>query len=114
MLSEGQSDNTSVLAVKNTMTHALFGLASVDNQPISTSHRLLFLHISNVLNNGMVFGNSEMSKVLKLGGMPHLARNAKAEVTITLSADSAHPTVYAVDLGGKRLARCPARSSMAK
>ncbi len=107
VLPEGESDATSVLAVKNTMTHALFGLASVDNQPISASHRLLFLHISNVLNNGMVFGNSDMSKVLKLGGMPHLARNAKAEVTITLPADSAKPTIYAVDLGGKRIREVP-------
>ena len=106
----GKSAASGVLNVADSTTFAVFGAAALDENKLAESKRILFLHITNVLNNRMKFTDRSMAQVEELGSMPHLAAAGSGKVTLTLAA-GATPRVYAVDLAGRRMREVPSEYS---
>ena len=106
----GKSAAAGVLNVADSTAFAVFGAAALDEKKLAESKRILFLHITNVLNNRMKFTDRSMAQVEELGSMPHLAAAGSGKVTLTLAA-GATPRVYAVDLAGRRMREVPSEYS---
>jgi hypothetical protein len=83
-------------------------VSSLDGQPIPSSKRLLLTHLTDVQNSGIRYAQRSRKTLLAWGGLPHLARNGKAEVRLAVSPADAY-TVYALSSDGRRTAEIPGR-----
>lgn len=82
-------------------------VSALDDQPIRRSRRLLVTHLTDLQNTGIRYAEPERKTLLAWGGLPHLVRAGKAEVTISLSSPRKYH-VWALAPNGKRLAEVPA------
>ena len=80
-------------------------LGSVDDQPLETSERLVVLHVTNVLSEGLTFAEPSMFTLLDAGSDKRMVRRGSAEITVPNVAESVK--VYAVALDGARIAEVP-------
>jgi hypothetical protein len=80
-------------------------LGSVDNQPIETSERLVVLHVTNVLSEGLTFAEPSMFTLLDAGSDKRMVRRGSAQIIVPNSFESVQ--VYAVALDGARIAEVP-------
>jgi len=79
---------------------------AVDDQPLSTSKRVLILHLTNALASNMVFGEVGLNTVQELGELPVLVRRGDATIRIP-RANGDSLKLYALDLAGNRVAEIP-------
>ena len=80
---------------------AVFAVISVDGKPIPQSMRLLVLHLTDVQNSAVRFGDKAHTVLRDWGRLPHLIRRGSASVSIDrVSVDSIR--AWAVDLSGAR------------
>ena len=87
--------------VDNDEGFAVFAVISVDGKPIPISKRLLVLHLTDVQNSAVRFGDPEHTVLRDWGRLPHLIRRGSATLSID-RADDAGLQAWAVDLSGKR------------
>ena len=89
-------------------TAATVWISSLDSAPIQESPRLLLTHLTDVQNSGIRYAQQSRKTLLAWGGLPHLARNGKAEIRLAVKPAKAYK-VYALSTGGRRVAKIPAR-----
>ncbi|WP_309395980.1 hypothetical protein [Cerasicoccus maritimus] len=77
-------------------------VGSIDDKPLSESERLLVLHLTNVLSEGMRFGEPGMYSLLDAGTGQKLVKRGSAEITIPNQFGKVQ--IFAIGLDGKRLA----------
>lgn len=77
-------------------------VAALDDQPVSTSRRLLVTHLTDLQNTGARFAEGARRTLLAWGGLPHLVARGTATVTVKL-ADASALKVWALSTGGRRL-----------
>ena len=82
--------------------------SSVDGAPLATSKRILVTHLTDVQNSGMKFADDSMKVLLDWGGLPHLMRVGRAEVSLKLAPGGF--TAYVLEADGTRRAEIPCAS----
>ena len=80
-------------------------VSSLDGRPIATSSRILVTHLTDVQNSGVRYRDPELTILEDWGGLPHLARNGVAE--ISLAVTDGDWTAWRLDTAGRRLAQIP-------
>jgi hypothetical protein len=83
-------------------------VSALDDQPITTSRRLLVTHLTDLQNTGIRYGERSRKTLLEWGKLPHLVRAGRAEVRLQV-ADPDQLHVWALSTSGTRLAEVPAR-----
>lgn len=86
-------------------------ISSHDGQPLANSRRMLVAHVTEVQNAGTTWSGDERSVVTNMGGLPHIARNGSAMISIALQNPST-ARVYRLDMSGKRIAAVPTVKSL--
>ena len=81
-------------------------VSSVDGQPIRRSRRLLVTHLTDLQNQGVRYADSARRVLLEWGGLPHLVRAGRAELSVRV-ADPSKARVWELAQSGKRLAVVP-------
>lgn len=100
---EGERIAAKSVEISIVKTDATVWVSSLDDKPIGTSRRLLITHLTDVQNSGVRYGDRDRRLLLDWGGMPHLALDGAASVTIRLR-DASKARVWSLALNGKRLA----------
>lgn len=95
-------------SVQNGETFASLTITSVDHQPLTDSQRLLILHLTDSLPQGMQFANQDRRLVEQWGTLPHLVHAGTAEVELKLDP-AKRWQAWAVGANGKRLRALPLR-----
>lgn len=90
-------------------TAATVWVSALDNQPISTSSRLLLTHLTDVQNSGIRYAQQSRKVLLAWGELPHLVRSGKAEIRLAVKPAKDYK-VYALSTGGRRVAEVPSRA----
>lgn len=93
------------LRAENAEFLATIGAISLDGEPLNTSHRVLLLHLTDVVNDGELYQDKSMVVLRKYGGPGLLARKGAVQLTLRGVGDNAK--LYALDLAGKRVAEIP-------
>ncbi|NLE56190.1 MAG: hypothetical protein GX617_14740, partial [Lentisphaerae bacterium] len=102
--------SSGLMTIDNQAGFALLAVSAMDSQPVKDSKRMLFLHVTDVKNSEMKFKTPTI--VETWGTPPLLARRGVAEIRLQLTPGDA-PSVYAVDLAGKRLGQVNSNFSAA-
>ena len=79
--------------------------SSLDGRPIATSSRILVTHLTDVQNSGVRYRDSELTILEDWGGLPHLARNGAADISLAVA--DGDWTAWRLDTAGRRLAQIP-------
>ena len=103
----GKTVDTDAISVTILDTDATVWVSSLSDEPIATAKRLLLTHLTDLQNTNERYNERARRTVLSWGKMPYLVRNGRANVTLKL-ANPAKATVWAIDVNGKRLEKCPA------
>jgi hypothetical protein len=82
-------------------------IMSRDQQSLEQSRRLLVLHLTDVLSEGMKFDSKQRFSVMSDGMLPHLIRSGKA--TMHLPNHFSEVTAYAIGINGERQEEVPVR-----
>ena len=77
-------------------------VTSVDGLPIGSSRRMVLVHLTEIQNSGTTWANLERTIVTSLGTLPHLARDGKATVKLTIP-NGYTAKVFRLDESGRRL-----------
>lgn len=94
------------VSVANGDTFATTWVLAVDKRPLKDSRRLLILHLTDSLNTGMRYTNTDRREVEDFGTLPHLVRRGATTITFSsLPGSSDAWTAWAVDAAGHRLRR---------
>jgi len=83
-------------------------VSALDDQPISTSRRLLVTHLTDLQNTEITYREAARQVLLDWGRLPHLVRAGKAEVQIKL-ANAVKHRVFALATDGERVGEVAAR-----
>ncbi len=83
-------------------------VSALDDQPITTSRRLLVTHLTDLQNTGIRYGERSRKTLLEWGKLPHLVRAGRAEVRLQV-ADPDQLHVWALSTSGSRVAEVPTR-----
>lgn len=83
-------------------------VSTLEGESVQTSRRLLLTHLTDVQNSGIRYAQQSRKVLLAWGGLPHLARNGKAEIRLAVKPADAFK-VYALSTSGRRVAEVPAR-----
>ena len=89
------------VSVTNEGGFAVVFVSAVDGRPIPRSKRLLVLHLTDVQNSLVHFGNRQHTVLHHWGKLPHLIRRGSAQIQITL-AHASSVRCWAVDMSGAR------------
>ena len=89
-------------------TAATVWVSALEGEAVRASRRLLLTHLTDVQNSGIRYAQQSRKTLLAWGGLPHLARNGKAEIRLAVKPAEAFK-VYALSTGGRRVAEVPAR-----
>ncbi|WP_269538675.1 hypothetical protein [Cerasicoccus fimbriatus] len=76
-------------------------VGALDQKPLAESDHLLVFHLTNVLNEGMKFGEEGMYQIIDLGSPNKLVKRGSA--TITVPNQASKPQVFAINLSGERI-----------
>ena len=85
-------------------------ISALDNQPISTSNRLLVTHLTDLQNTDIQYAEKARQTLLDWGKLPHLVRNGQATLRVKLK-DADKFKVWALATSGKRLAEVKAAAA---
>ncbi len=94
------------LSVSGATTFCSVSASSMDGRNLVDSGRILFMHITDVLNDEAVFTNSNRTDTKSWGKLPYLAKTGSAK--ISLANSNAGLSVWALASDGRRLRRIPA------
>jgi hypothetical protein len=83
-------------------------VSALDKEPIRQSRRLLVTHLTDLQNTDITYAEEARKTLRDWGGMPHLVRAGKAEVSLALASPDQY-VVWALAPSGRRLAEVPAR-----
>jgi hypothetical protein len=83
-------------------------VSSLDNKPIRESRRLLITHLTDLQNTDIQYAEPARQTLLDWGRLPYLVQAGKAEISLRLESPDQY-RVWALSVGGKRLAEVPAR-----
>jgi len=89
-------------------TAATVWVSTLEGESVSTSRRLLLTHLTDVQNSGIRYAQRSRKTLLDWGGLPHLARNGRADIRLAVKPAEAFK-VYALSAGGRRMAEIPVR-----
>ncbi|MDR2849495.1 MAG: hypothetical protein LBW77_03000, partial [Verrucomicrobiota bacterium] len=89
-------------------TAATVWVSALDGASIRESPRLILTHLTDVQNSGIRYAQQSRKTLLAWGGLPHLARNGKAEIRLAVNQPGACK-VYALSAGGRRVAQVETR-----
>jgi hypothetical protein len=84
-------------------------ISALDQYPIPHSKHLLVTHLTDLQNTEIQYTEAERKTLLQWGHLPYLVRAGKAEIRLPLDDPSGYK-VWALSLGGKRLAEVAART----
>lgn len=87
-------------------TDATVWVSALDDQPITSSGRLLVTHLTDLQNTEIRYAERARQTLLDWGKLPHLVRAGRAQVRVQLQ-DAADYRVWALSTGGRRLANVP-------
>lgn len=93
------------LSVSQSDTFSSISASSMDDNPLVDSKRVLFFHLTNVLNTDMQFRNATMTTLEKRGDLPHLVQVGSANVQLKNS--NAHLKLFVLDFSGKPVRSVP-------
>lgn len=82
-------------------------VSALDGQPIRESSRLLLTHVTDVQNSGTSYADETMTTLTAWGGLPHLMRNATADVAVVVR--DGDWKAYALAADGRRRGEVPVR-----
>jgi hypothetical protein len=91
-------------------TDATVWVSALDDQPITSSRRLLVTHLTDLQNTDIRYAERARQTLLDWGQLPHLVRAGKAEVRLQLHEPGTY-RVWALSTSGKRLAEVPTRKT---
>ena len=80
--------------------------SSLDAKPIGQSSRILFTHLTDMQNSGARFTDESRRILMDWGKLPHLMKNGRAEISLSLEAGAFDVHVLAMD--GTRQFQMPA------
>ena len=89
-------------------TAATVWVSALDGTSVRDASRLLLTHLTDVQNTGIRYAQQSRKTLLAWGGLPHLARNGKADIRLAVKPAEAYK-VYALTTGGKRVAEVATR-----
>jgi hypothetical protein len=89
-------------------TAATVWASALEGASLRTSPRLLLTHLTDVQNSGARYAERSRRTLLAWGGLPHLARNGKADIRLAVE-NAGDCKVYALSAGGRRVAAVEAR-----
>jgi hypothetical protein len=104
----GTSQSVGPLSAAIEGARAVVWIASLDEQPVGKSRRMLLVHTTDVQNTGMRYSGPDRRVLLDWGGLPHLARAGKARVSLAHDGASGL-RAWRLDISGKRLGSVPVR-----
>ena len=81
-------------------------VSALDDQPITTSKRLLLTHLTDLQNTEIRYAEQARQTLLAWGKLPHLVRAGQAEARVALAEPAAY-RVWALSTSGVRLAVVP-------
>ncbi|MBR0459055.1 MAG: hypothetical protein IJJ26_07445 [Victivallales bacterium] len=93
-----------VITVKGVKSPQAFYLVSLDEQPLETSKKILFIHLVNLTNTDQKFDTDECTLLRSWGRLPGLYRKAKVDVSLAVPAAK----VTALKLDGAENGEVPA------
>lgn len=99
---EGEVIEAGPVAVRVAKTDATVWVSSVDGRAIGESRRLLVMHLTDVADGGMRFGERARQTLLAWGKLPHLVRAGRAVVSIRMK-EAAGARVWALSTAGERV-----------
>ena len=106
---EGETIKTDAVTVHMDKTDGTVWVSSVDSEPIPQSKRLILIHLTDLQNTGIHFGEKARQTLLAWGGLPHLVRDGAATVRVKL-AEASKAQVWELATSGRRVARVPSKA----
>ena len=100
---EGETIKTDAMTVHMDKTYGTVWVSSVDGQPIKQSKRLILIHLTDLQNTGIHFGEKARQTLYAWGGLPHLVQTGAATVRVKL-ANASSAKVWELATSGRRLA----------
>lgn len=101
-LPKGQLSTGGILAVSDADSFQTLAAISLDQLPLKNSRRILIIHLSDIVNSNVTFGDSAHTILKDLGDLPLLLRRARAKVTLSLEPGNT-PSLQALNADGKNL-----------
>jgi len=102
----GRTIRANRLASTPSGARAAVWVTALDDLPLPESRRMLFVHLTDLLNTGTRFSGPDRTMLEQWGSLPYLVRNGTANIGLTLGG-TAKPTVYRLDLAGQRVGVVP-------
>ena len=99
-LASGKLSTGKILSVENAEGFQSITVTTLDGKNLNESRHLLIFHLTNVLNNRMLFGNKNLSVLKNVGTLPLLLRKGSAKVKLALNKNF---TVTALSADGHNL-----------
>jgi len=84
-------------------------VSSLDGRPLTSSHRLLVAHLTDLQNSDARFAEAGRRTLLAWGHLPHLVRAGRAEIVLRNEA-SAALQAWALDMSGHRVGAVPVKA----
>jgi len=106
---EGATIETDAVTVHLDQTYGTVWVSSLDNQPLRQSKRLLLVHLTDLQNSGIHFGEKARQTLFRWGGMPHLVHDGAATVRVKL-AGAGEAKVWELATSGRRVAPIPSKA----
>ena len=105
---EGATIETDAVTVHLDQTYGTVWVSSIDDQPIRQSKRLLLVHLTDLQNSGIHFGEKARQTLFRWGGLPHLVHDGTATVRVKL-AEAGQAKVWELATSGRRVAPVPTK-----
>jgi hypothetical protein len=102
----GRTIRANRLASTPSGSRAAVWVTALDDQPLDQSRRMLFVHLTDLLNSGTRFSGPDRTMLEQWGNLPYLVRNGTSNIGLTLGG-STKPTVYRLNLAGERVGVVP-------
>lgn len=96
------------LSVGNSFDFATISAHSLDDRNLAESRDILVFHLTDAINGGTVFQNSEARLMLDNGRLPILARRGRADLALNVDPQAGEWQVQAIALDGSVLGTVPA------
>lgn len=101
MARPGETVDADRLSVRFGTARGTAWVSSLDGQTIATSRRMLFVHLTDLLNTGTTFAGPDRTVLSEFGQLPHLVRHGTADVSLRLTGTAA-PRVFRLRPNGAR------------
>ena len=99
----GHEINTKVFCAKvKRSSHAMVAVSSLDGAALGHSCRMLLVHLTDAVGDGIVFADERRKAILKWGSKDIIVRDGEADVEIAVEKSKRY-AVYALDTTGRRI-----------